>query len=295
MVRIRDRRKCHADLPAQVLHQSKSPQLGQANLLVFGLLVLGVRLLVPPARHRVWGGAALGLAGIVKVAPLALVVPLAVARRWRPAIGLIGSGVGAMAVAVLIAPFAWSQMGRLLELGVADPYWTNQSLNGFASRLVLRTEQSVPPFPQASPALISWGAMLVLGGLTLGAVLWRHRRLASWDGFALALSMTLVAATAAAPKNSFWNHVPALVGAGLILAVPGWRHRWQLGVIIGLLVGWFGLALGQRWIDGLDDTALRSIGSASAWLTSLGLYSLIVLWLAAMLALLALPPPEPSG
>ena len=264
---------------------------GQANLLVFGLLVLGVRLLVPPARHRIWGGAALGLAGIVKIAPLALVVPLALAKRWRSTIGLIGSALGTMAVAVLLAPFAWSQMGRLLELGVADPYWTNQSLNGFASRLVMRTEQSLPPFPHASPALIGWGAMLALGALTLGAMLWRRRRLADWEGFALALGMTLVAATAAAPKNSFWNHVPALVGAGLILAVPGWRQRWALGVISALLVGWFLLALGQRWIDGLNDAALRSIGSASAWLTSLGLYSLIALWLAAMLALVALPRP----
>ncbi len=262
---------------------------GQANLLVFGLLVLGVRLLIPPARHRIWGGVALGLAGIVKVAPLALGVPLVLAHRWRVSIGLIGSALVTTVVAVLLAPFAWSQMGRLLELGVADPYWTNQSLNGFASRLVMRTEQSVPPFPHASPALIGWGAMIGLGAATLGAMLRRRGRLADWDGFALALGMTLVAATAAAPKNSFWNHLPALVGAGLILAVPGWRQGRWLRPIGGLLAAWFGLALGQRWIDGQDDAALRSIGSASAWVSSLGLYSLVVLWLAAMLALLALP------
>ncbi len=264
-----------------------SVYFGQANLLILGLLVAGVRLLLAESKHPATGGAAFGLAGIVKLAPLALVAPIVIARRWRASIGLVGSALGAFVAAVLIAPFAWSQMGRLLELGVADPYWTNQSLNGFASRLVFRTEQSVPPFPNASPALIGWGAMLLLGALTLGAMFWRRRRLAGWDGFALALAMTLVAATAGAPKNSFWNHVPALVAAGLILAVPGWRHgAWRVAIST-LLVSWFLLALGQRWIDELNDAGLRAIGPASAFLTSLALYSLIVLWLATMLALAA--------
>lgn len=266
-----------------------SVYFGQANLLVLGLLVLGVRRLIGRG-DSVVGGAALGLAGIVKVAPLALAVPLVVAKRWLAALGLAGSALAIFVAALLIAPFAWSQMGRLLELGVADPYWTNQSLNGFASRLVMRTEHSVPPFPSASPAAIAWGAMLLVGASTLGVLLWRRRRLADWDGLALGLAIVLVAATAAAPKNSFWNQVPALVGAGLLLAVTGWRRTKWRGPINALVVGWYALALAQQWIDGLNNAALRAIGPASAFLTSLALYGLVVLWLASMLALAVLPP-----
>lgn len=269
---------------------------GQANLLVFGLLVLGVRTLIHrPSANSIWGGAALGLAGIVKVAPLGLVAPLVIARRWRETGGLICAAGAAFIAALVVAPFALAQMGRLLELGVADPYWTNQSINGFASRLVISTERTVPPLPHADPGMMAWATLMVLGVVTFGVMLWRRRSLLGREGFALALGMTLVAATAGAPKNSFWNHVPALLGAGLLLAVPAWRHARPQGLVITLLVAWFALAAGQRWIDGVSDEALRGLGPMSAFLSSLGLYSLLVLWLAALLAFVSFPARDGVG
>lgn len=266
--------------------------VGQANLLLFGSLGLGVRRLAGTDRAG-WGGAALGLAGIVKVVPLALMVPAAIGRRWRDVVGMLAVAVATFAVAAVAAPFALSDMGRLLTLGEVDPYWTNQSLNGFASRLVIPTGQSLPPFPDASAALIAWGAMALMAAATLGALLWRRTRLASWDGLALGMGLALVAATAAAPKDSFWDHVPALIGAGLMLSVPGWqRGRWRRP-LMGLLVGWFVLALGQVAVDQLDGATGGSGGPVSGYLTSLGLYGLVMLWMAIGLALVSLPAGAP--
>jgi hypothetical protein len=262
--------------------------VGQANLLVLGLLVVGVRRLAVTDRAG-WGGAALGLAGIVKVVPLALVVPVVIGRRWRDVLGLVAVAGGTLAAAAVLAPFAVADMGRLLRLGEADPYWTNQSLNGFASRLVMPTGQSVPPFPHASAATIAWGAMLVMAAATLGALLWRRARLASWDGLALAVGLALVAATAAAPKDSFWDHVPALIGAGLMLSVPGWqRGRWR-APLFGLVAGWFVLAVAQVVVNQVDGATGASGGPISGYLTSLALYGLVLLWAAIGLALAALP------
>ena len=53
-----------------------------------------------------------------------------------------------------------------------------------------------------------------------------------------------------------------------------------------LLIGWYVLALGQRWVDGLSNEALRGVGPWSSALSSLGLYSLLVLWLAFAVELL---------
>jgi len=109
------------------------------------------------------------------------------------------------------------------------------------------------------------------------------------------MGLALVAATAAAPKDSFWDHVPALIGAGLLLSVPGWqRGRWRRP-LMGLLVGWFVLALGQVAVDQLDGATGGSGGPVSGYLTSLGLYGLVMLWMAIGLALVSLPASAPPA
>lgn len=251
---------------------------GQANLLVVGALALGVRAWAgADATRGLMGGIWIGLGGIVKVAPLVLVVPCALAGRTRDLLGIgLGAG-GAMLIAVALAPFGLASMDRLGQLGEPDPYWTNQSINGFVSRLTMRTERTVPLLPQVDPALLGGLLLGLLAVATLLVLGLRRRELASWDGFALAVGLTLVAAVAGAPKNSFWNHVPALLGAGILVAPTALRRgldtsgRWLLAV-------WFGLALVQGWVDSLPGEQLRAIGPSSALLSSAALVGLLALW-----------------
>jgi hypothetical protein len=93
----------------------------------------------------------------------------------------------------------------------------------------------------------------------------------------------------AAPKNSFWNHVPALIGIGLLLAAaqtgPGRDHmtRW-------LLVAWYGLAWVQVLVNGLSGPTLQALGPIGAILSSSALVGMVVAWLALGRALLRVNP-----
>jgi hypothetical protein len=253
---------------------------GQANLLVLGGLALGVRRWMHPcARADWWGGLAIGLVGIVKIVPLALVLPASLARRLGGVGGILAGAGAAMAAALLLAPFGLGGAGRLAEMGAPDPYWTNESLNGFISRLTLRNERTVPFLRGLDPTVAAW---VIFGLFTIAtlAVLWRARnRLAVRQGYWLAVGFTLVAAVIATPKNSFWNHVPALVGIGLFIAAvePGQGRdaltRW-------LVLAWYGMALVQLMVDSLSGATLHAWGPIGALLSSAALIGLLALWLA---------------
>ena len=262
---------------------------GQANLLVLGALALGVRRwLHPVARADWWGGLAIGLAGVVKVAPLALLLPATLARRIGGVAGIIVGAGSAMAAAALVAPFGLGGSGRLAEMGAPDPYWTNQSLNGFISRLTLRNERTIPFLRGLDPTVAAWAIFALFTVVTL-AVLWRARdRLAERRGYWLAIGFTLVAAVIATPKNSFWNHVPALVGIGLLIAAVDlgqWRDtRTRL-----LVLAWYGMALVQWMVDRLSGATLQAWGPIGALLSSAALIGMLALWLALGRALLRSP------
>jgi hypothetical protein len=263
---------------------------GQANLLVLGLLAFGVkRWLWPDAGSDRVGGVAIGLAGIVKVAPLALLLSAALARRLGGVVGiLVGAGV-AMAAALAAVPYGLGGAGRLADLGTADSFWTNQSLNGFISRLTIRNERT-SAFLRGSvdPTLAAWVALAVFAALTL-AVLWRARdRLGDQREWWLAIGFTLVAAVIAAPKDSFWNHVPALVAVGLLIAVPSIRRD---ALTRGLLLAWYGLAWVQFLVDHLSAATLHGWGPIGAILSSSALLGMVALWFALGGALLRPQPP----
>lgn len=253
---------------------------GQANLLVFGALALGVRAWAgADATRSLIGGIWIGLGGIVKVAPLALALPAAMAGRYRGLLGIgLGAG-GAMLVAVALAPFGLASMDRLTQLGAPDPYWTNQSINGLVSRLAIDSERTVALVRGVDPALLGGVLLGSFAVATLLIIVRARPELAGWDGFALAVALTMVAAVAGAPKNSFWNHVPALIGAGLLIASADSGRaldragRW-------LLIGWFGMALIQSRIDSLDSGGLRAFGPLSAVLSSAAVLGLLALWAA---------------
>jgi hypothetical protein len=270
-----------------------SAWVGQANLLVVALLAIGVRSWLRSARgsrDEVAGGFWVGLAGIVKVAPLVLLVPPILARRWRSVAGLGLAVLGALGLAAALAPTGFLAMQQLGGLGDPDPYWTNQSLNGFASRLTLPTVRNVPLAAGLDPVLLLWVLAACMGIGTLVVLVRARARMRAPEGYALAIGFALVAAVAAAPKDSFWNHVPALLGAALLLAsgsgtpAMGWRATHSSRLLLTL---WAGLAALQVGVDALPDTFLGSVGPASSILSSVALYGLVALWVALGVTLLS--------
>lgn len=258
---------------------------GQANLLVLGVLALGVkRWMHPDGGADWWGGVAIGVAGIVKAVPLALILPALLARRLGGVAGILAGAGASMAAALLVAPFGLGGVGRLVEMGAPDPFWTNQSLNGFISRLTLRNERTIPFLRGLDPTVAAWVIFTLFTIVTL-TVLWRARdRLAVRQGYWLAIGFTLVAAVIATPKNSFWNQLPALVGVGLLIAADP-RH-WRAGLTRWLVVAWYGMALVQLLVDSLSGDTLQSWGPLGALLSSAAVVGLLALWLALGCALL---------
>ena len=246
--------------------------MGQANLILFPLLGLGVALALDgtTVARRFWGGALLGLAAIVKLVPGAFVVPLALGRR------------------------AWAAAGSsgLASLFDPDPFYTNQSINGFVARLVSPSDRTAPLWNGAfdpRPVMLALAAGFALATL---AVLWRARaRLADRRGAAIGLGLALVAGIIGAPKESFWNQVIALVAVGLLLAVevPDLRVSRFGRIDRTLLCVWFGTAILWAALWAMEPRAAGQLGSVVTLLWSSSLYGMFALWWL-MTRRLAAPP-----
>ena len=123
---------------------------GQANLVVLPLLAVGIILALDgsPATRRV-GGVLIGLAAIVKLVPAVLIVPLALGRRVGAAAAVVAGALASLLAAVAVAPWAAAGSSGLAALFDADSYYTNQSINGFVTRLVQPTGRTTPLFEGA--------------------------------------------------------------------------------------------------------------------------------------------------
>ena len=262
--------------------------VGQVNLLVGALIAAGLATVMAESRGRpgrtgtitrAAGGIAFGLATVVKLYPGAAALPIAIGRRFALSAGIaLGFGLPLL-VAALVAPAASGGARGLASLVEPDGYWTNQSLNGFASRLVADSDRTSAPLPGVMPPeLLSACLMVAFAAATL-AVLWHGRAaLSTPAGLALACAFVLVAATAAAPKNSFWNHVPAFVAVGTLLAMNASDLRLDAlpRVERRLLAAWALASVAQAAVDGIGFVAPpRGI---PAPLASLALYGLVCLW-----------------
>lgn len=266
---------------------------GQANLLLLPLLGLGTMALVDgKARRGLGGGLAVGLAAIVKLTPGAIVVPLVLGRRLASAAGVLLGAVGALAIATLVAPFAGEGSGGLSALLDPDSYFTNQSINGFVSRLVLHSERTRPIWDHAFDARAV--TLLLTAGFALAtiAILWQARHaLEGRRGLALGMGFALVAALIGAPKGTYWNQALVLVPAGLLLAVevPDLRFGRLPRLDLLLLGGW----IAGTWVQTLLwlFPPGKSLGSAEmiTFLTSSSVYGLLALWLVFARRLLATP------
>ena len=258
---------------------------GQANLVLFPLLALGCAVAMRShATAGFGGGVLIGLATIVKLVPGVVVVPLAMARRAAASLGLVAGAGVTLAASLALLPWAASGSGGLASLFDADGYYTNQSLNGFVTRLVYDTDRSVAMLPHAFDAR---PAMLVLAaalGVATLVVLWRARdRLQNTEGLALAIGLALVAGVAGAPKNSFWNQALALLAVGLLLAAEAPDLRLgRLGRLdLYLLGAWFATAWIWAAIWAINPVASHagSLAPLVTLLWSTSLYGLIALWL----------------
>ena len=273
--------------------------MGQANLVLFPALAIGVVLALDgasPAR-RATGGLLVGLAAVVKLVPGVLVVPLALGRRFGAAVGIVAAALGALAVSIALAPWAAAGTGTLASLFDPDAYYSNQSINGFVTRLVSASDRSEPLFSRAfDPRLAMFVLTIAFAAATL-AVLWRARaQLANRRGAALGLALALVAGTIGAPKTSFWNESIVLVAVGLLWSVElTGSSRVDFGRgNLALLGGWFGSAVVWSVLWGLEPPAVGPLAAVVTLLWSTSLYGLLALWVLCARRLLAVAARLPS-
>ena len=257
---------------------------GQANLILIPLLALGTACVLEETRplRRFGGGLAIGLAAIVKLVPGVLVVPLALGRRTGAAAAVVAGAMAALLVAVFVAPWGAAGSGSLASLFDPDSYYTNQSINGFVTRLVQPTDRTLPLFGNAfdpRPVMIALTASFAL--LTL-LFLWRSRTaLASRRGGALGVGLALVAGVVAAPKDSFWNEAFCLVAVGLLIAVDAPDlHLGRLDRLDrGLLAAWLATAVLWTGVWAIEPARSGQLAPCVNLIWSSSLYGLLALWL----------------
>lgn len=256
--------------------------VGQANLLVAAFLAVGVALVLEQSAVRsVIGGIVVGLATVVKLVPGALALPLWLSGRRHLAVG-VAAGFGIpLGLAAVALPSAALDSGKLIALFRPDPYFTNQSINGFVSRLVEGTDRMTALAPGAFDAVPLVALLTIaLSGATAG-ILWRARwRLVTTDGLAAALALTLVGATVGAPKTSFWNTALLLVAVGLLLyaAAPDLNLGALDRVERRLLLAWLATAFLQPLVWVIAPMSPGPVAGVVVILGSLSLYGTLALW-----------------
>jgi hypothetical protein len=273
---------------------------GQANLLLLGLLALGTPFVLRrrTARRSVLGGVSIGLAAVVKLIPGVLFVPLLLARRTGAATGVLIGALGSVAVAVVLAPNAGSGSGGLLSLLEPDAYFTNQSINGFVTRLVRASDRTVAIWPNAFDPRIPTLVLTAGFALATGYVLWRARGwLLQPTGLACGLALALTAGLIGAPKGTYWTQAIALLAVGLLLAAeaPDLRLR-RLARLDGcLLGGWFAGAVVQTLLWLQPPARTVALASFVTLLTSASIYGLLALWGLLVWRLAGRPALRPDG
>jgi alpha-1,2-mannosyltransferase len=257
---------------------------GQASLVLFPLLGLGTIAALDGTRNwgRLAGGVGIGLAAIVKLIPGLFIVPLLLARRFRASLGVVLGAGAALAVATLLAPWAGEGSEGLMSLLEPDSYFTNQSINGFISRLVRPSERTLPLWDHGfDPRL----PMLLLTGLFALAtlyVLWRARAsMAARRGLALGLGLALVAGLIGASKGTYWNQVLVLIPVGLLLAVevPDLGLRRLGRTDLALMAIWLLGTIVQTWLWMYPPPKYGSAALLVTLLQSSSVYGLLALWL----------------
>jgi hypothetical protein len=234
--------------------------VGQVNPYLLPLLALALRGTARPA--------GLAVAAAVKLFPAAAALAfLALGRRGLRPLLLTGAATLCLALGPNLVTGHWSYGESVVAMFGPDPYWSNQSINGWLSRLL-------PASTPVTPLMIAIAA--ALGALAV-AVAARQRH--SWQG---AFAVLLCYAVVAAPKNSIWNFAPLLV-----VIVFTWTLVRDRPVAVALL------AVAWALTDALSPTGwvAGQAGLHTAWLSSLPLYGALLLGGLLSWALLRAPRP----
>ncbi len=199
---------------------------GQVNLYILPLLALASRAVQRPA--------SLALAASVKLYPAALLLAFASDGRRGLRLMMVSAALTAgLALGPNLLTGQSSYGTSLIQMFGPDPYWSNQSINGWLSRLALSsgpTPALVPGLPVTPLMLI---ACVALGALTVAVL--AGRRCPWEDAFSILLCYSVVAG----PKNSLWNFTPlvvALVRSWTALAGRPWALV-SVGVAWALISG----------------------------------------------------------
>jgi hypothetical protein len=238
-------------------------KLGQAYLLIFGLLSLAVATGSKLVKSEPLGGAALALALVLKTAGWALLPVLIWQRRWRRLFWTVGgAGVILVMTLPLFPPPLWQRYGQLLhEAGssaatCAAAYQTTRSL-------LCRLFVSDPVWSQTPLVNLPWLApilLISLALLTLGFNLaFAHR------DETLALVAVLAWGVIFAPLGEQYHHTVMLIPLSwlilhwdrlnpfsrgclisaiflYILPLPGQNEGWTLLAYPRLYGAWLTLA-----------------------------------------------------
>jgi hypothetical protein len=247
---------------------------GQANLIVLPLLAIAYRGAIP--------GVMLGVASAIKLYPVGGFVAALTARppRW----GVIASGIPVLGALLLLqsGSAAGSFSGRISYFLGRDTYWSNESINGWLSRLGMDSTWTHAPLRGLPVEAVMLTLVLVLSAATVLVLLRAPGR--PWHG-ALALSLWL--GVVCAPKNSLWNFTPLLLAIAFSFTRLAGRS-WLLA--LGVL-GWLLIEL-QAQLDGVRATVYQA-SPALAWLSSVGLYGALLL--GGVTAYVLLRPGLPDG
>jgi hypothetical protein len=232
---------------------------GQVNLLLLPLLVLAS-----------WGrvrGLAIAGSTAVKLYPAATAGAFVLGGRRE-----VKSLVWCLALVVflgLLPNLLWghsSYSHSLLRMLSPDTFWSDQSVNGFLSRLGQRSQWTAPPLPGLPVTLLM---LIVCGGLGFGVLgLLARPGGASWQAcFGLLLWFGAVAA----PKNSLWNFAPLVI----VLVYCSTRMRGR-PFVAALLVLAYALLEAQQLANAARDSLYQG-HAALTWLSSLGFYGALLL------------------
>ncbi len=228
---------------------------GQMNAVV--LLSLAVAFRAWIRGDEVTCGLALGLGGVAKLAPLALLLLLLARRWWRGA-----AAGGGVAVLALVGGILTLGMQRTVEwvtqvlpaLERADGWYFNQSLGGVISRLVDHSVwrvQPTLPLLQAAVTLASAACLLAAAAMV-------RARDDDPDRRALEFS-TAVVAMVLAGSVAWWDDYSSLLIP--LLVVVGLAARGRAGRPVMVTTGALFLAAGVAY------PALLGLGG-SGWLPS---------------------------
>jgi alpha-1,2-mannosyltransferase len=213
---------------------------GQINIILMAMVAIDV-LVVPPGRRR---GVLTGVAGALKLTPMAFLLQFVVARQWRAALTAFGAFVAGGAIGFACAP------------GDSRTYWThtvfhtdrignlagrnNQNINGFWRRLLA----------DENLAKELWAVSAVI--VTVLAVVAIHRCLRA-DQPLLGLCATAVWGLLVSPTT--WGHhwvwvIPALAGlAAVALQTTSRRLRYPYAALVALGLLIFGSSPYQHMAD----------------------------------------------